>query len=755
MGKKSINPISHSNISILLSKGFLLFLSISLLSFSISVSTSQKKEELKQLHTLTQATSLALIREVETNYRRIYTALSQLSLQDYKANQDNWKQNAQYLGNTTDAIVSIIRTDKASNIQYAYTDKQQQATLDRINLKNTPMTEENFPIFDRFTLQGNIQAIINLEALCKPFEIENSGQFLFQLLKGDNVVYSSPNWVDIQNGIRIEQSLSIQDVQNLTLVCAPSPQSQRTLLYRYFEIQLVSFLLSFMACVTVFFAQRFYKYFKLNELRFHTLLDDVSLLAVILDMKGNITYCNDFFLAKTGWNKEEVIGTNYFNKFLPLEEQDLKKKIYSLITKGISFPYGEFPLLTKHKEIRWIQLNITMLKNTKGKIIGVAGLAEDITVRKSNENTLQKQFEFNKALFVVDQSITARKELDETLSLVLDQSIKQIGFDAGAILLFNTNNQCLEYKAGIGFKSKDIEQVCLPLGTGLAGMAALEKKAWLQNTLQTKQIDFIHTSIIEKEGFQKYWVVPLLVKGKVNGVFEAFWTTKSEFDASKADFFRALAQQTAIAIDSFTLFNKLQKSHAELFQAYDSTIEGWSQALDLRDKETQDHSLRVTEMTVALCRISGMSSRSLVHIRRGALLHDIGKMGIPDSILLKTDSLSESDWAIIKKHPDYAYALLYPIEYLRPALDIPYCHHEKWDGTGYPRGLKGEEIPLAARLFAVVDVWDALLSDRPYRKGWPQEKVYDYIQSLSGTHFDPDAVDLFLKTIKEQGENWK
>jgi putative nucleotidyltransferase with HDIG domain len=173
--------------------------------------------------------------------------------------------------------------------------------------------------------------------------------------------------------------------------------------------------------------------------------------------------------------------------------------------------------------------------------------------------------------------------------------------------------------------------------------------------------------------------------------------------------------------------------------------------LDLRDKETKDHSLRVTEMTLKLARMAGMSETEILHVKHGALLHDIGKMGIPDAILLKEDLLSFDEQDIIRKHPIYAYEMLSPIEYLRPALEIPYCHHEKWDGTGYPRGLAGEQIPLAARLFAVIDVWDALRSDRPYRKGWNEQSIKDYIHSQAGFHFDPRVVDLFFQLI--EGEN--
>jgi putative nucleotidyltransferase with HDIG domain len=215
------------------------------------------------------------------------------------------------------------------------------------------------------------------------------------------------------------------------------------------------------------------------------------------------------------------------------------------------------------------------------------------------------------------------------------------------------------------------------------------------------------------------------------------------------DFLETLAGQAAIAIQDATLFENLQDSNSELFQAYDATIEGWSHALDLRDKETEGHSLRVTEMTLELARKFDLADEQLRHIRWGALLHDIGKMGVPDSILLKPDKLTDQEWERMKQHPVFAFEMLSPITYLKSSLDIPYCHHEKWDGTGYPRGLKGEVIPLAARLFAIVDVWDALRSDRPYRKAWSVEKTLEHIKSLSGTHFDPKVVDYFLDMVEQ------
>jgi putative nucleotidyltransferase with HDIG domain len=253
---------------------------------------------------------------------------------------------------------------------------------------------------------------------------------------------------------------------------------------------------------------------------------------------------------------------------------------------------------------------------------------------------------------------------------------------------------------------------------------------------------------MNEEQFQAYFGAPLISKANIRGVLEIFHRTPLDPDPEWLDFLEALAGQAAIAIDNAELFAQLQNSNVQLIIAYDATIEGWSRALDLRDKETEGHSQRVTEMTLQLARAMGVSEEELVHVRRGALLHDIGKMGIPDHILLKPGKLTDDEWAIMRQHPTYAYEMLSPIVYLRPALEIPYCHHEKWDGTGYPRGLKGEQIPLAARLFAVVDVWDALRSDRPYRQRWPEADVLEHIRSQSGAHFDPAVVEVFESLLR-------
>jgi len=206
--------------------------------------------------------------------------------------------------------------------------------------------------------------------------------------------------------------------------------------------------------------------------------------------------------------------------------------------------------------------------------------------------------------------------------------------------------------------------------------------------------------------------------------------------------------EISILTDSFNMMvASLNRTQQDLIRTYDETLEGWARALELRDKETEGHSVRVTELTIRLAEAMGVQGEALVEIRRGSLLHDIGKMGVPDAILHKEGALDENERRIIQKHPQDAYNMLKQIDYLKAALEIPYCHHEKWDGTGYPRGLKGEEIPLAARMFSVVDVFDALSNDRPYRKAWPLERVIEYLKTESGTHFDPAVLSTFLQII--------
>jgi PAS domain S-box-containing protein/putative nucleotidyltransferase with HDIG domain len=370
----------------------------------------------------------------------------------------------------------------------------------------------------------------------------------------------------------------------------------------------------------------------------------------------------------------------------------------------------------------------------------IAGNAiQTISLKEQTEQRLMRL----SALSSIDRAIASSFDMTVSLDILVSNVISQLQMDAADVLLYNHHSQLLEYSTGQGFLTNVIKSAVLRLGESLAGKAASTREMVIVKNLVDSDISFANQQL-GAEGFVSYYGVPLIAKGELTGVLEVFSRTQHTPDDDWINFLKSLAEQAAIAIDNTQLFENLRRSNMELGMAYNATIEGWSHALDLRDKETEGHTLRVTEVTEKLARAFNLPDNQLKHIRWGSLLHDIGKMGIPDGILLKPGPLTDEEWVLMRKHPQYAFEMLAPIGYLAQAIDIPYCHHEKWDGTGYPRGLKGEEIPIAARIFAVVDIWDALNSDRPYRKAWPHEKVIEHIRSLSGTHLDPKVVEFCL-----------
>ena len=353
-----------------------------------------------------------------------------------------------------------------------------------------------------------------------------------------------------------------------------------------------------------------------------------------------------------------------------------------------------------------------------------------------------------KALRDVDQAISSSRDMQLTLKILLAHTLTNLGVDAADVLFLRPGSNFLELAADLGFHTLLFNNV--NLSDSVSGRAILEHYPVMPLDSETvklcKNPQFL--KFWEEEGFSGYWCVPLRVKGEVNGVLEVFCRTAITPDSEWLEFLEALAGQAAIAIDSTQLFETLQRSNQDLSLAYDATIEGWSRAMDLRDHETEGHTQRVTELTLKLARFMQVNESQLTGIRRGALLHDIGKMGVPDSILLKKGKLTDAEWVLMRKHPKLAHDMLTPSAYLDDALVIPYCHHEKWDGTGYPQGLAGDQIPLAARIFAIIDVWDALTSDRSYRKKWTEQKARKYVEEQSGRHFDPQVVEAFLMNIQ-------
>ncbi len=425
-------------------------------------------------------------------------------------------------------------------------------------------------------------------------------------------------------------------------------------------------------------------------------------------------------------------------------------------TQFIQLDWGEdlrsmacIPLISQKQTIGalWIACKTTITEDEVRLMTAICDIAANAIHRATLHEKTELRLQRIGALHAIDVAISSSLDLRLTLDVFISQVIIQLGVDAADVLLLNPRTHRLEYGAGQGFMVGVVNRGQLRLDEGPAGRAALERQIISIPDLSKSETPFVHAISQTKDEFAAYYCAPLISKGQVKGVLEVLHRTPLKTDPEWLDFLETLAGQAAIAIDDAELFKELQRSNLELSLAYDATIEGWSRALDLRDRETEGHTQRVTEMTERLARAMGLDDADIIHIRRGSLLHDIGKMGVPDQILLKPGPLSDEEWEIMRKHPVFAYEMLEPIHYLRPALDIPYCHHEKWDGTGYPRGLRGDQIPLAARIFAVVDVWDALRSFRPYRAAWPEEKVISYIRGQIHVHFDPQVAEMFLQII--------
>jgi PAS domain S-box-containing protein/putative nucleotidyltransferase with HDIG domain len=403
----------------------------------------------------------------------------------------------------------------------------------------------------------------------------------------------------------------------------------------------------------------------------------------------------------------------------------------------------------RHKDgsIRWVMHTLVPCRDAGGALVSYDGIISDTTERNVAQEKIERHIDNLAALRNIDVAINGSLDLQVTLKVLLTETLQQLHVDAACILLLAPNSQVLEYACGLGFTTDRVKFSSVRMGESYAGCIALEQKSRFIGDLGSEEQISGPRALMESEGFRAYAGFPLVAKGEIKGVLEVFHHAPVNEVKDWLIFAEMLAGQAAIAADNAELYANLQRSHSELLLAYDTTIEGWSRALDFRDQETEGHSRRVTTLTARIARELGISNEKLVQIRRGALLHDIGKLGVPDSILLKPGKLTEEEFEIMKTHTEIAFNLLSPIEFLRPALDIPYCHHEKWDGSGYPRGLRGAAIPLAARIFAIVDVWDALRSDRPYRPAWPVERVRAHIHSLSGSHFDPELLGIVEEII--------
>jgi PAS domain S-box-containing protein len=481
-----------------------------------------------------------------------------------------------------------------------------------------------------------------------------------------------------------------------------------------------------------------------SETLYRTLIDTSPDAVLVTDLDTRIRVANPRALKLLGAESaEELIGKRWLDSIAPLPARSLNQILEKVLGAG-RVEAAEVDLARSDGSDITAELSASLLSGSGGPSGAILFILRDVTEHKKDERRIRQQLEKLAALRTIDAAITASLDLRVTLMVILDELTSQLHVDAADIFLLNPVSQTLRFSAGRGFRSVRQKDTYLPLNRGNAGRAALERRVLFLPRWSPQQDDPSRGESLRAEGFVTYLAAPLVAKGQAKGVLEVFHRAPLEPDPEWISYLETVAEQAAIAIDNAKLFEDLQRTNTELTLAYDATIEGWSRALDLRDRETEGHTQRVTENTLRLARSMGMPESELVHARRGCLLHDIGKMAIPDKILLKPGPLLPEELDVMRQHPTFAFEWLSSITFLRPTLDIPYCHHERWDGNGYPRRLKGEQIPLAARIFAVVDIWDALRSNRPYREAWPDARIKDYLKSLEGEYFDPRVLHSFM-----------
>jgi HD-GYP domain-containing protein (c-di-GMP phosphodiesterase class II) len=340
-------------------------------------------------------------------------------------------------------------------------------------------------------------------------------------------------------------------------------------------------------------------------------------------------------------------------------------------------------------------------------------------------------------------------DLSVTLNLFLDIVVRQVRADAASVLRTDTHGREMTLAAFRGFRNSNRPQSRFRLDHSLASQAGLQRKTVFLEGKNPGDPALENQPLMKEEEFIAYSATPLIAHGRVRGILEVFHRTAPDPALVRADLLESLALQAAIAIECADSFHKLQKTRSDLAMACDSMIEGFSRAVDLHAREAEGHSLRVSELSIRTAEKMGVTPDQMPALRRGALLHDIGKIGIPDRILWKPEALSDEEWQLMRQHPKFAEQVLAPIEFLRSAMDIPKFHHEWWDGGGYPYGLSGDDIPLPARIFSVIDVWDSLQAQRPFREPWNAAATADYLRQASGRQFDPEVVRIFMQILRE------
>jgi PAS domain S-box-containing protein/putative nucleotidyltransferase with HDIG domain len=476
---------------------------------------------------------------------------------------------------------------------------------------------------------------------------------------------------------------------------------------------------------------------KQSELKYRGLFevnkDGISIF--LIDAQGAPSTFIEFNTAAhqmLGYTRDEMLGLSPIMLEPKTTVEQLQFRESEFKTKGIA----NFEAALLHKTGRLIYTDFTaQLIQYEGKP-AVMNIVRDITEREQYENELE-------AIATLSAALRTAPTRAEMLPVIVEQVSRLINCESMSVEIIDpiSGDAVVEAAHGMWIKNLGFRQ---PAGTGMNATISKTRKPYVDNHVRENPsigiLGYLMDGIISGAG------VPLITQDQLIGYM--WMGHRKEITESEVRLLSSVADIAANAIYRATLHEQTINDAANLARAYDTTLEGWAHALELRDQETEGHTRRVLKLTLELAKAMGVGESELENVHRGALLHDIGKMGIPDSVLLKPGTLNDREWEIMRQHPEYAYKLLKPIQYLNRSLEIPYSHHEKWDGSGYPQGLSGEKIPLAARIFAIVDVWDALTSNRPYRMAWSEEKAIKHISEQSNKHFDPAVVEAFLKIVR-------
>lgn len=487
-----------------------------------------------------------------------------------------------------------------------------------------------------------------------------------------------------------------------------------------------------------------------SEERFRRLAENAHdiIFRIVVQPEIRFEYLSPAFKQITGFLPEELYqNSESIYKILNMDPRQADE--FMLLLHSSTTGEVTFPIIDTHEMLHWLEMRSTLILDESNGHTLVEGVCRDITLRKQAEEKIHNDMMKLNGLHLIDSAISSSFDLRLTLRLFTDQAVALLETDAADVVLFEPDLSTPKVFISVGFRQTDPSLQGTIRNFAFPDSSILERKVIHLDLDQAKEKSRALFNIMTQEEFEEYWASPLMVKGQIKGILEIFQRKHIARDNDWIAFLEMLSQQASIAYENNKIFEKLQRTNQDLLRAYDETLAGWVNLLDLRDRETEGHTLRVLDMTIRAAEVFNIHGEDLANMRRGVLLHDIGKVGVPDTILNKPGPLTEEEWQIMRQHPKFAYDMLSQIEYLRPALDIPYCHHEHWNGTGYPRGLAGSEIPLAARIFSVIDTFDALVSNRPYRVGVSVKRALDYLHSQAGKQYDAEVVEKCIPVLLE------